>query len=72
MIQARLDRGEILTCHFCGGPISKRTVWHLDHTPDRNGYRGPAHAHCNTSDGATRGNQQRGGDRKTRWVSRDW
>lgn len=32
----------------------------LDHTPDRAGYRGLAHAHCNRSDGARRGNSMRG------------
>lgn len=50
-----------VTCCLCGDPITPGSKWHLDHTIDRTAYRGAAHAHCNTSDGATRGNAQRAG-----------
>lgn len=44
---------------------------HLAHTPDRSGYEGLQHAHCNTSEGASRGNRQRGIARA--WASaRQW
>lgn len=33
--------------------------WHLAHTADGTDYLGPAHAECNTSEGATRGNRGR-------------
>lgn len=42
-------------CALCNKPIAPGTDWHLDHNPNGNGYRGPAHAHCNSSDGGTRG-----------------
>src|SRR4051812_42234608 len=42
-------------CCLCGLPIDPREQWHLDHTPDRDGYRGAAHALCNMIDGARRG-----------------
>ena len=47
------------TCCLCHEPIVPGTPWDLDHTPDRRGYRGVAHAHCNRSDGALRGNAKR-------------
>ncbi len=34
-------------CSRCGNPISPREQWHLDHTDDRQGYLGVAHAYCN-------------------------
>jgi len=46
-------------CCLCGRPIIPGTPWDLDHTPDRRDWRGPAHAHCNRSDGAKRGNAKR-------------
>lgn len=46
------------TCCLCGFGIDPGTPWHLDHTPDRTAYRGPAHASCNIRDGAKRGNQR--------------
>ncbi len=54
MWQARIDHGETVPCSLCGKPVTG-TGWHLDHTPDRTAYRGPAHAGCNTSDGGKRG-----------------
>lgn len=41
-------------CCLCGELIRPGAPWHLDHTPDRQGYRGAAHASCNSSDGAKR------------------
>ena len=38
----------------CIAPIRRilpGEAWHLDHTADRTGYRGPAHSRCNTSAG---------------------
>lgn len=42
-------------CCICGYWIEPGTKWHLDHTEDRTGYRGAAHAQCNLRDGASRG-----------------
>lgn len=42
-------------CVICGLLIQPEEPWHLDHTPDRDGYRGAAHASCNTRDGGQRG-----------------
>lgn len=50
-----------------GGLIPPDGEWHLDHTPDRRGYRGVAHAKCNTSEGARRGNARRGRRRSRAW-----
>ena len=49
-----VERGEA-TCCICGYAIDPGTSWHLDHTEDRTGYRGVAHAECNIRDGARRG-----------------
>jgi hypothetical protein len=55
-----IDRGDFVPCHFCGEAITisdGRHPWglHLDHTPERDGYRGPAHNVHNVQDGARRG-----------------
>lgn len=42
-----------------GRMIVPGTPWHLAHTPDRQGYRGPAHAGCNASEAGVRGNKGR-------------
>jgi hypothetical protein len=47
-IQARIDAGETVCCWSCDVQLVRR-AWHLDHTDDRQGYRGPACAHCNLS-----------------------
>lgn len=49
-----VETGEV-ECALCGDLIEPGSEWHLDHTPDRQRYRGPAHAHCNRTDGAKRG-----------------
>lgn len=47
-------------CTRCGHPMwgPPRSI-HLGHTDDKQAYRGLEHAHCNTSDGASRGNRAR-------------
>lgn len=47
------------TCCLCGEPIAPGTPWDLDHEPGTDRYRGAAHASCNRSEGAVRGNQLR-------------
>lgn len=46
-------------CHHCGHPMLPGQALDLDHTGDRTGYRGFAHASCNRRDGAKRGNARR-------------
>jgi hypothetical protein len=53
----RVDAGQV-ACALCGYLIASGEAWHLDHTPDRTAYRGPAHAECNRRDGARRGNRR--------------
>lgn len=56
-------------CPHCGLPMLPGQRLDLDHTADRSGYRGMAHASCNRSDGARRGNAKR----QRRWTtSRRW
>lgn len=64
----KVDAGQV-DCHavVCleerdgyGRWIQPGTRWHLGHTPDRSRWTGPEHERCNTSEGATRGNAQRG------------
>jgi len=38
---------ENIHCSRCDKPINPNDNWDLDHTNDRTGYNGPAHAHCN-------------------------
>ena len=56
-------------CARCGQPMWQRweyvggrrvSAMHLGHTADRTAYTGLEHAHCNLSEGATRGNRMRG------------
>src|SRR6516165_6446470 len=47
-------------CSRCGQPMwGPPQAIHLGHTDDKTAYRGLEHAHCNTSDGARRGNRTR-------------
>lgn len=46
-------------CCLCGEVMLPGQPLALDHTPDRTGYRGVAHATCNARDGAIRGNKMR-------------
>lgn len=43
-------------CTRCTEPIAPGTPWHLDHDDQTGGYRGPAHASCNSAAGAAKGN----------------
>lgn len=54
---AQLERDGVGVCCIGGEPIypSMGRNLHLDHTPDRTGYRGLACARHNRSDGAKRG-----------------
>ncbi|CAG6392763.1 hypothetical protein NMG29_06595 [Streptomyces cocklensis] len=54
-----LDEAYGQPCHHCGHPMLKGQALDLDHTADRTGYRGFAHASCNRRDGARRGNARR-------------
>ena len=45
-VKPLVDSGNAV-CSRCGNPISPREQWHLDHTDDRQGYLGVAHAYCN-------------------------
>jgi hypothetical protein len=63
-----VDAGQA-ECHaiICLEPtrtIWPGTPWDLGHTPDRTSYTGPEHTRCNRSEGARRGNQQRGRARR--------
>ena len=49
-------------CCLCDEVIEASEPWHLDHNPERDGYRGIAHAMCNLRDGAKRGRE--------RWMPR--
>lgn len=42
-------------CCRCGRPIVPGSAWHADHTDDRSGYRGAAHAACNLRAAARKG-----------------
>lgn len=57
-------RGEA-TCHepvclMTSRHIAPGTRWHLSHDPTGTRILGPSHVRCNTSEGATRGNANRG------------
>ena len=47
-------------CKYSSRDIAPHQAAHVAHNDDGTVILGPAHAHCNTSDGATRGNQMRG------------
>lgn len=54
-------------CHHCGQTMLRSQALDLDHTPDRSGYRGMAHASCNRRDGARSKPRQ-----AARGTSRSW
>jgi hypothetical protein len=54
------------TCHHCGNTMLPGQALDLDHTDDRTGYRGMAHATCNRRAGARKANQ------RSRAVQRRW
>lgn len=63
---AQLERDGIGRCCIGGEPIYPGQALHLDHTPDRLGYRGLACANHNRRDGAQRG-RARQGSTPLRW-----
>lgn len=52
---AQLDAAGVGVCCIGGEPIYPGQALHLDHTPDRQSYRGLACARHNKQDGARRG-----------------
>jgi hypothetical protein len=50
--------------------IAPGAAWDVAHDPSGTRYIGPAHARCNRSEGANRGNRARGGgpDGRRRWA----
>lgn len=73
-----VDSGSAL-CVRCGRPIIPGTRWHLDHTEDKLGYLGPAHARCNLSAAGKRGNEVKHAKQTLEWLwsspraaSREW
>ncbi|MFD1656984.1 hypothetical protein ACFSL4_01720 [Streptomyces caeni] len=56
-------------CPRCDLPMLPGQSLDLDHTDDRSGYNGMAHASCNRAAGARKRNAQR---RKTWSTSRNW
>lgn len=60
-------------CTVCGRPVTAAMAWDLDHTDDGAGYLGPAHATCNRSKGARKGNRARAATLRSlnggRWLS---
>lgn len=61
-LQPLVDTGQAYCaeriCLYPSRWIKPGTAWDLAHA-DGNQYRGPAHAKCNRSEGATRGNRKR-------------
>lgn len=53
----------------CPGEIKPGDEWDLDHTDNRDGYNGPAHARCNRRAGALKAAARR---RAPRPRSRKW
>lgn len=59
-------------CSRCGQPMLHGQELHLDHTDDRGGYRGMAHASCNVKAGARKGADLRQRQRRGWRTSRRW
>lgn len=60
-------------CLHCGQTMTQDQDLDLDHTDDRLGYRGFAHAGCNRSAGARKGNAARKRNATPEKIrSRDW
>lgn len=77
----RLVRAGKATCVRCGLPIAPSASWHLDHSPDRSGWLGPAHSFCNLAAAAAVTNSRNGenslggvsvADERPRRWSRAW
>jgi hypothetical protein len=57
---AMLDEEGSLPCTRCQYPVTRDQLWHLDHSEDRSGYLGVAHARCNLQAGAAKSNRMVG------------
>lgn len=57
-------------CHFCGKPMLPGQPLDLDHTADRQSYRGISHSSCNRRQGAEITNAKKRSKKDLR--SRDW
>jgi len=68
----KIKAGTMPACSRCGYPVRATDTWDLDHTDDRTGYLGPAHAHCNRSAGARKVNNKRARPGRSNKVTRDW
>ena len=53
--QARITRGDTITCATCPTIITTDTAWDLGHDHTRGGYLGPQCIPCNRGDGGRRG-----------------
>ena len=78
-LRAALARTLPRPCSKCGALVHPWQRWDVDHLIDR--HRAPgrtwdpsnlavAHAHCNRSDGAAKGNRRRA--RQTTWTAPGW
>jgi len=69
----KIKAGTQPACSRCGYPVQATDTWDLDHTDDRSGYLGPAHAHCNRSAGADKVNKKRNAPPpRANRTTRDW
>lgn len=57
-------------CTRCGKPMLQGQALHFDHTDDRTGYLGFAHADCNRKAGARKGAQA--ANHQTPTITRKW
>jgi hypothetical protein len=61
-----IDTGQV-NCCLCGTWLEPGSPFDLDHQPGTDQYRGAACPSCNRSEGAARGNRQRG-HHPRRWI----
>lgn len=59
VVDAGRGRCHAVKCLMPTRHIRPGSAWDLGHLPDRTGWSGPEHAHCNRVEGAKRGNKAR-------------